>query len=319
MSLTGRVLVTGGTGFLGRGIMRKAKREGWNCEFTVLSRDEYKQDTCRRKYKDARYVLGNVQDIERLTLTMLGHDIVIHAAALKYIPEAELNVDECIGINVYGSMNVIQAARAAEVPTVVGISTDKACMPVNVYGTTKFLMERLFAEAAQHDTGNKFMCCRYGNVVGSTGSVIPLFERQLADQGYINVTDTTMTRYFISVDEAVQLIEHAVDEPLNGAVIIPEPKAMAIGDLAHVMANGLPISIIGRRYGEKKHEDMLSVAESLRTQGVDHYYRMFPTGWAIEGTLEGVNEYSPINFSSDKAERIDPKVMLSMIKDAENV
>ena len=177
-----KVLVTGGAGFLGRGLLRHVKRDSLDWEITVYSRDETKQDECRRRYPFARYVLGDVRDVDRLRTVMMGHDIVIHAGALKYIPEAEKNASECVSVNVGGTQAVMRAAEAAGIKHVVGISTDKAVQPVNVYGCSKMAMERLFADTAQFEGGPEFVCVRYGNVVGSTGSVIPLFKRQSSPQ-----------------------------------------------------------------------------------------------------------------------------------------
>ncbi|GAG09201.1 unnamed protein product, partial [marine sediment metagenome] len=198
-----KVLVTGGAGFLGRGILRRVERGGLDWEITVYSRDETKQDECRRRYPFARHVLGDVKDADRLRVAMMGHDVVIHAAAMKYIPEAEVNASECVSVNVGGTQAMMRAADAAAVHRVVGISTDKAVQPVNVYGCSKMAMERLFADTAQFEGGPDFVCVRYGNVVGSTGSVIPLFRRQVEELGRVRITNPDMTRFWMSVDEAI--------------------------------------------------------------------------------------------------------------------
>lgn len=289
MKLKGNIFITGGSGFLGRGIMYVAKKEEWKARFTVYSRDEYKQDKCKRLYPDANYILGDICDTDRLSVAMVGHDIVIHTAALKYIPEGELNASECVRVNIGGAQSVIKAARQASVPLVIGISTDKAVSPVNVYGMSKAIMERLFAEASK--TGNtKFVCCRYGNVIGSTGSVIPLFQYQLKTKGRITVTHPFMTRFWISVEEAVDLINASVDAPA-GSVIIPQPAAMYIKDLAiAVGANDDTIDIIGIRPGEKMDEDLLNEQEVYRTIKWHDYYALMPAGktyklTSVPGTL----------------------------------
>src|SRR6266542_5461518 len=186
--LAGRVLITGGAGFLGRGIMRHAKRNGSRAEFTIFSRGEQNQALCRQRFPKANYVLGDVCDVDRLALTMLGHDIVIHAAALKFIPEGEFNASECVRVNIDGARSVVAAARMAGVSRVVGISTDKAAQPVNIYGMTKAVMERLFAEAAAAAGRTIFTTCRYGNVIGSTGSVVPMMMKQWCDNHVIKIT-----------------------------------------------------------------------------------------------------------------------------------
>lgn len=259
--LKGKILITGGSGFLGRGIMRAARARNWDCEFTVYSRDEYKQDVCKRKYP-AKYVLGSIGDIERMVKAMRGMDYVIHAAALKFIPEGELNVDECVSINVDGSRNVIQAARRAGVGRVIGISTDKAVHPVNVYGMTKAIMERMFGEAS--DDSTIFTACRYGNVIGSTGSVIPAFKRQLAERDCVQVTDPEMTRFWLDIDSAVDLVVGAAGLAA-GCVLIPAPTALGMYDIALAIAGGPDrIEILGPRPGEKTHEDMITEYEANR-------------------------------------------------------
>lgn len=273
----GRVLITGGSGFLGRGILRAAKRDKWNAEFTILSRDEYKQDLLRRKYKDVRCILGDVTDYDRLASAMWNIDVVIHAAAIKYIPEAEFNVDECIKVNVDGSRNVLKAASNAGVSQVVCISTDKAASPINVYGMTKALMERLAGEYARLNTHSTFTCVRYGNVVGSTGSVIPLFERQLAENGRITITDPDMTRFWISIDRAVELINIATDVH-SGFTVIPKASSMQLMQLAHCIAGDAPIEVLGQRPGEKRHEMLINAEESVRAMSCGSYYQIAPIG-----------------------------------------
>lgn len=312
--LNGRVLITGGTGFLGRAIMRRAALDGWNCEFTVYSRDEYKQMQCKRKYKRATYVLGDIQDTQHLQAVMTGHDTVIHTAAIKFIPEAEFNVAECIRVNINGSKSVAEAAIRANVNMVIGISTDKACEPVNTYGMTKALMERLFGEMSRnHAYGPVFVCCRYGNVIGSTGSVVPLFKQQLEDSGKITLTDPRMTRYFISCDAAIDLIL-ATFKASNGSVIFPTPASIATGEIANLLAKDTNnINIIGVRPGEKMHEKMVSFQESTRVCSWpdNKYYSLARVG-------DSGNSH-PFELSSETAERIPAWRFGELIADAENV
>lgn len=267
-----KVFITGGSGFLGRALMHY-----WGDDevaFTVYSRDEYKQDLCKRNYSSARYILGDVRDIDRMSLAMAGHDLVIHAAAIKYIPEAEANVNECIAVNVEGSSCVLRAARAAGVDRVVGISTDKAVQPVNTYGASKMLMERLFDEAARY--GQYTTLVRYGNVVGSTGSVIPKFKRQFKEDGTITITDPGMTRFWISAEDAVDLVKMAwVNEP--GTITVPRAGAMEMGPLAHLIA-GNSFKVVGARPGEKFSEDMIHPYESVRTIVGKNNYIVMPVG-----------------------------------------
>lgn len=244
--------------------MRRAQREAWDCQLVVLSRDEQKQAQCKLRYPEVEYLLGDVTDPEGLALAMSGCETVIHAAAIKYIPEAELNCREAIRINVQGMLNVAHLAWMNSVGHVIGISTDKAAAPVNVYGMTKALMERTFAEMSGKCYDTQFNCVRYGNVIGSTGSVIPVFMRQMQDQGFVTITDPGMTRYWITVDQAIDLILEAYDDPDgDGDVLIKNPMSLSIGNIADVVA-GNNIKVIGRRPGEKTHEHMISKEESLR-------------------------------------------------------
>lgn len=322
--LSGKILITGGSGFLGRGILRKAKHENWPAQFTVYSRDELKQDQCKRKFPDVQYVLGSITDAERLTVAMMGHDYVIHAAALKYIPEGEFNANECVSVNVDGARTIIRAARAANIKKVVGISTDKAVNPINVYGMTKALMERLFAEAADKG-GTVFTTCRYGNVVGSTGSVIPVFRRQIEENGQVTITNGAMTRFWISVDEAVELIVEAFsDKLIPGTTLIPEPRSMKLEDLAWTLIDPNHrfdlreisvknhIRVIGLRPGEKMHEELLHPQEALRTYKRGKFFHLRPVGneWGMGVDFpDTLSSATPIKW-------IERSEMRSLINDA---
>ncbi len=281
------IFVTGGAGFLGRALSEWAKdhRAGWR--FTVYSRDEAKHYGMRRAFPDHDYILGDVRDLDRLTLAMRGHDVVIHAGANKYVPQAEMNVREAIAINTVGSENVAKAAIQAQVKQVVGVSTDKACLPVNVYGITKLLMERLFQEYDRL-SGTQFNLIRYGNVIGSTGSVIPIFQRQAKDTGVLKITDPMMTRFWLTVWEAVGLIAAALDEERGGTILIPELPSSTLGVTARAAALSVGIEeptihIIGHRFGEKLHEWLVAPHEVMHTGRVGrnigpniHVFRTYP-------------------------------------------
>lgn len=322
--LRGRILITGGAGFLGRGIMRAATRDGWDARFTIISRDEMKQAHCRVMYPEARYILGDITDTERLALAMAGHDYVIHAAALKYIPEGEFNADECVRVNIDGARSVISAARAAGVGRVVGISTDKAAQPVNIYGMTKAVMERLFAGASD-GFGPIFTTCRYGNVIGSTGSVVPVMRQQFRDHGYVKITDPYMTRFWMPVDYAVATILRAF-EATPGSVKIPDPRAASMENVAYAVLMSLGetvdmsklpddrVRIIGKRPGEKQHEDLISHYELYRTTYNEalHDYELLPPG------NENYASELP-TLSSDRAVAVKREVLAEWIKDAVTV
>lgn len=316
-----KCLITGGSGFLGRGILRKISRGELDWDPTILSRDEYKQFLCQRRYPSARYVLGDIKDIDRLSATMTGHDFVVHAAAIKFVDKAELNAAECIAVNVGGTVNVIKAAKAAGVQRVVGISTDKAVKPVNIYGCSKMAMERLFAESSNSAT--KFVCVRYGNVVGSTGSVIPLFQRQFEEEGKVKLTNPNMTRFWMSVDEAVKLIELALSgaEESPGAVFIPLVKAMPMSDVVLAAVGEVPVEIIGERPGEKEHEALVHYQESVRViKFVDHY-RLLPAGSNLsqQAFVEEAGQ-EPFTLSSHTPHyHMSPGQMREFIEDSKEV
>lgn len=304
-----RVLITGGTGFLGRGLLRRFA-SSW--DITVYSRDEYKQFLCQQRWPDVRYVLGDVLNVDRLAMAIkrAQPDLVIHTAAVKFIPEAELNVNEAIDVNVLGTRNVLQATGYAGVGKVVVISTDKACAPLNVYGMTKALAERMVGEFANYYRGQtQFTACRYGNVIGSTGSVIPLFKSQAETLGEITVTNPDMTRYWITVDQAVDLIlDTSLGQVETGDVVIPTPAAMRIGDIAQLF--DVPVKVIGMRPGEKHHEQLLHQQESVRAEYDGKNYLLHMNGIYSE----------PFMLSSGNPQVwMQPDVMLKAIWDAENV
>lgn len=270
------ILITGGTGFLGRGILRRIEQEGWYSNVTVFSRDEYKQDLCRQRFPRAKYVLGDVRNSDLLFKIMQDVDTVIHTAAIKYVPESEVNVTECIDVNVEGTRNVIECAARSVVNRMVFISTDKAVEPVNVYGATKMLCERLVTEAAQWYPNTAFTLTRYGNVIGSTGSVMPLFKRQFEQNGRVQITDPEMTRFWISIDEAVNLVEHALDLE-SGMMVIPKARACSIGEVASaITCDSSKHDYIGIRPGEKRYESLVHYQESVRVETSGNYFYLHP-------------------------------------------
>lgn len=259
--ISGRVLVTGGTGSLGRALIGRGIAEGWDAAFVVFSRDEAKQAAMRETYPSVRYVLGDVRDEATLEAAARGADVIVHAAAYKRVPEAERQPITCAGANVEGSIEVVHVARRLGIPRVLGISTDKACSPINAYGMTKALMERLFqAEALERPEGPAFTLVRYGNVLSSTGSVVPAFRAQMAT-GVLNVTDPGMTRFWITLDDAVDLVEAALRSPA-GTILVPRSRASSMAVMAEAIAPGLPTVTTGNRGGEKRHEQLLNVHES---------------------------------------------------------
>ena len=263
-----KIFITGGAGYLGKAIM-KFGHEYWpDPEYTIYSRDEAKQASARARFPQTRCILGDILDRTLLTESMKGHDIVIHAAAMKYVPQAEINPWYASEVNIQGSRNVISAACGAHVGKVIGISTDKACSPVNVYGMTKLVMERLFVQA--NDWGDtKFNVVRYGNVIASTGSVIPIFRHQIRSNGEVRITDPAMTRFWLTIQKAVQLIAEATGDIDHGIVLISRCPATSIREVAEACvlieeagkADSIIFKTTGVRFGEKKHEELLTPLE----------------------------------------------------------
>jgi len=296
------IFMTGGAGFLGRAIMRHFRDNANSAGFTVFSRDEAKHARARREFPEHRYILGDVTNYDEVEMAMAGHDVVIHAAAMKYVPEGEMNVNFTIDVNVLGSRNVGIAAIRNQVDRVVAISTDKACQSENVYGMTKRLMERSFQEMAQ-DTDTVFVTVRYGNVVGSTGSVIPMFRQQARD-GLITLTDPSMTRFWLMINTAVDLVNIALGRkdsfrPKTGSIIVPRLQSARMIDLVDAVqeiegtAAHCEVEHIGQRPGEKTHEMLLSSSEAAHAEQVKDLYVIQPNWRPME--YQGLTQYTSDN------------------------
>jgi len=278
--IKGNIFITGGAGFLGRGIIKRSIDEKWDCSITVFSRDEVKHAKIKQLFPDVKTIRGDVGgDFDHLVTAMTGHDIVIHAAATKIIPIAEFNVVQTIRDNVIGSLNVAQAACIAGVKKVVGTSTDKTCHPANTYGATKFLMERIFQEAQGWGYDTDFYLTRYGNVLDSTASVLGIWEQQYREQNKINITDPGMTRFWLSVDQAVDLIILALKEN-PGTVTIPMLPSLKMSKMAEYLYPDIEQNIIGIRPGEKLHEELLTKEETYRAINYDQArcFLLYPSG-----------------------------------------
>lgn len=262
------VLVTGGTGSFGRGFVEIVLREKAVKKLIVFSRDELKQHEMRQVFPDSgdsviRYFVGDVRDKDRLHRAFSGVDLVIHAAALKQVPACEYNPFEAVQTNIIGAQNVINAAIDCAVKRVIALSTDKAVNPVNLYGATKQVAEKLFVQGNSYaGTGApRFSCVRYGNVIGSRGSVIPVFMEQ-RKTGKIAVTDKRMTRFWITLEQGVRFVIKCAEQLQGGEIFIPKVPSMCITDLAEVIAPGCLLDVIGIRPGEKLHEVLISEDES---------------------------------------------------------
>lgn len=304
---TGRVLVTGGSGYLARAIYEDARMGGWTergeVQFTCYSRDERKQELLKAMYPEVHCVIGDLRDRDRLALIMRGHDTVIHAGALKYVPEAEYHPGEAIAVNVDGSRNVIAAARDAGVDTVIGISTDKAVRPVNVYGWTKVLMERLFLEAAAYDRNRKYVVARYGNVIGSTGSIIPKFRHALLQRQTVQLTSEQMTRFWMSPRDAVHAIKCAATQE-SGTIIARLCPGLSMTALIEYLAPavGAPVplyKVIGVRPGEKLNEALVAKGErGVTVEWGNHTYYLIQPG-KPEATADYTSDNPVYRLSQD--------------------
>jgi len=276
------ILVTGGTGSFGKAFAAALSTGARPSRLVIYSRDELKQYEMQQKF-DApyiRYFIGDVRDGARLRQAMTGIDYVVHAAALKQVPAAEYNPTECIKTNVDGAQNVIDAAIANGVSRVVALSTDKAVSPVNLYGATKLLSDKLFVAAnnivGRHPT--RFAVVRYGNVIGSRGSVLPLFRKLVADGAReLPVTDDRMTRFWITLDQGVDFVAKAFERMHGGEIFVPKIPSARIADMASAVAPGLPARIVGIRPGEKLHEAMVPADESRLTLEFDGHYVIRPS------------------------------------------
>ena len=276
------VLVTGGTGSFGKKFIEIMLNEYHPAKIIVFSRDELKQHEMRiNGYDDPslRYFIGDIRDLDRLKRAFNGVDIVVHAAALKQVPACEYNPFEAIKTNILGSQNVIDAALDCGVEKVLAISTDKAVNPVNLYGVTKLGAEKLFIQSNSYAGGHstRFSCTRYGNVVGSRGSVVPVFLQQ-RNTGKITVTDERMTRFWISLDQGVRFVIRCIEQMHGGEVFVPKIPSMSVKDLGIAIAPECEVVYSGIRPGEKLHEVLVSEDEARSTVELDDMYVVQPTG-----------------------------------------
>jgi UDP-N-acetylglucosamine 4,6-dehydratase len=274
-----RVLLTGGTGSFGQRFTDIVLKESRLKALRVFSRDELKQHQMAQRISDERlrFLIGDVRDKERLVRAMHGVDIVVHAAALKQVPAAEYNPLEAVKTNILGAANVIDAAIDCRVAKCMLLGTDKSVHPVNLYGATKLVAEKLFIQANSYvgDEATRFSCVRYGNVMGSRGSVIAIFLA-MRRNGEIPITDERMTRFWITLDQGVWFVLGCIGRMRGGEVFVPKIPSMRLIDVADTIAPGARRQIIGIRPGEKLHEELVTREEWPRTREFDTFYLIEP-------------------------------------------
>lgn len=306
------ILITGGTGSLGQQLTKTILHKWPNVKrLVIFSRDEQKQFQMNQEYPESkyaaiRYFIGDVRDYHRLLRAFEGIDYVIHAAAMKHVHIAEYNPMECVKTNVLGAENVINAALASGVKNVVALSTDKAAAPINLYGATKLCSDKLFV-AANNIKGFrdlKFSVVRYGNVMGSNGSVIPFFLSK-RKEGVLPITDLNMTRFNISLQEGADMVLHAMETAWGGEIFVPKIPSYKITDIAKAIGPDCEHKVIGIRPGEKVHEEMITSSDSFSTYDLGKYYAILPqvTNWNLEEYKNHFNAKSvPLGFQYNSGE-----------------
>ena len=309
------VLITGGTGSFGRTVTRKLLEDGEVSKVIIFSRDEKKQHEMRLEFKDARldFEIGDIRDERRISRAMQGVDLVFHAAALKHVPACEFFPMEAVKTNIIGTDNVIDAAQSCGVEKVVVLSTDKAAYPINAMGCSKMMMEKIMIARSLHknDDNTTILCgVRYGNVLFSRGSVLPLFFNQITNGDVVTVTNPDMTRFLMPLGDAVELVLHALREGKRGDIFIHKAKAASIDKVAKacmlVAGKEVPVEVIGVRGGEKQHETLATYEELTRAEDQGQYWRILCeqghnfNRFLIEGNLDATNRQGFDSFNADQ-------------------
>ena len=297
------ILITGGTGSFGQAFIDNLLDRYTPKKTIIFSRDELKQHEMQtsamfRERKSLRFFIGDVRDRDRLEMAMRDVDLVIHAAALKQVPTAEYNPMECINTNVYGAENVVQAAIRTAVGRVIGLSTDKAANPANLYGASKLAADRIFvaANSLSGAGGTRFSVVRYGNVLGSRGSVIPLFRKLVAEKAdSIPITDKRMTRFWITIRQGTDFVLSSLTLMKGGEVFVPKIPSMKMTELAKAIAPGVPHKIIGIRPGEKLHEIMITQDDAHNTVELEDRYAILPAFNFWDGATETLEGAKPVS------------------------
>jgi UDP-N-acetylglucosamine 4,6-dehydratase/5-epimerase len=293
------LLITGGTGSLGKALTKYILKKYPKIRHLIIfSRDEQKQfqmaqEFPLKEYPQIRFFIGDVRDKERLKRALTIVDYVIHAAAMKHVHIAEYNPDECIKTNIGGAQNLVQACLETNVSRVVALSTDKACAPINLYGATKLTSDKLFV-AANNIKGSdpiKFSVVRYGNVMGSNGSVIPFFINKKEIENKLPITDPEMTRFNISLEDGVKMVMHALEHAWGGEIFVPKIPSYRILDVAEAIGPKCEKPVVGIRPGEKIHEEMITSSDSINTYDLGKYYTILPSNpiWKLKDFIENFN------------------------------
>ena len=323
------ILITGGTGSFGKAFVKHVLNKFEPKKLIVFSRDEYKQYNMAQKYNDScmRYFIGDVRDKSRLTMAMRDVDIVVHAAALKHVPVAEYNPFECIHTNVLGAENIVTAALACSVKKVIALSTDKAVNPINIYGASKLAADKILvaANALSGNSATRFSIVRYGNVIGSRGSIIPYFK-QLLDDGCesLPITDKRMTRFWITMEQGVNFVLNSIDMMYGGEVFIPKMPSMKIEDMVSAIAPNVSSHVIGIRPGEKLHEVLITSDDTSKIVEQDERFVICPSQYpevAQKYIENGANQMpEDFNYSSDSNEDwLDNERFIQLVRNTELV
>ena len=298
------ILITGGTGSFGNKFIPMTLEKYNPKKIIIYSRDEMKQWNMVLDYKDEprlQFVIGDVRDKERLEMVLHNVDYVVHAAATKIVPTAEYNPFECVKTNIFGAMNIIEACKNSKVKKVVALSTDKASNPINLYGATKLASDKLFVAANSteiNEINTSFSVVRYGNVMGSRGSVIPFFISKIKTNT-LPITDPNMTRFMITLEQGVELVWHAFEDMIGGEIYVKKIPSMKIVDIAKAVSNEAKIEIIGIRPGEKIHEQMIGIEDAINTFEYENHYKILPSihNWSIDANRIKDGKKVPIDFS----------------------
>jgi UDP-N-acetylglucosamine 4,6-dehydratase len=299
------VLVTGGTGSFGKIFVETMLQEYRPKKLIIFSRDELKQHEMRASgfdHPSLRYFIGDVRDPARLERAFSGVTVIVHAAAMKQVPACEYNPFEAIQTNIMGGRNVIDAAINQGVRLILALSTDKAVNPINLYGATKLCAEKMFVQANAYSGSQdtRFSCARYGNVVGSRGSVIPVFQEQ-RKRGRITVTDPRMTRFWITLEQGVKFVVHCLERMHGGEIFVPKIPSMRLVDMARTVAPECEVDYIGIRPGEKLHEALVSEDESRQTVETSDMYVIQPNHpwWRTENWVDAKPVLEGFHYTSD--------------------